>query len=299
MKFICKHCKTEYKTAGTIAKHEMICNWTKDDLDDIKHLYFSGILFKDINKKYSKSAINCALRGNRLNKFDRQKLIRENNDHAHKWNNNAKLRWSQKCKRLHADNRMNTWQNHKSSYAEKAFLKFLEDLGYQNDNDFLMEFPFSIYRADFYFPKLAIVIEIDGKQHRRYKQRQVSDRKKDKLIQSKGIKVLRISWQAMCYDSRSQYKKIKNILNNKKNIDILIAKFTKCQLKRLNKLDDLEDLKKINKRNRELARQSFRLERLATIENINPDDYGNLKKIAELWGVSNTQARRYINKLQQ
>ena len=61
-----------------------------------------------------------------------------------------------------------------------------------NDYQFFRQKPVGAYIVDFYCPKARLVIEVDGGQHYTDEGR-ASDLKRDKLLQSFGLKVIRFS----------------------------------------------------------------------------------------------------------
>jgi very-short-patch-repair endonuclease len=72
------------------------------------------------------------------------------------------------------------------------------------------------YFLDFYFPNKKIDLEIDGSQHNKLERKQ-SDKKRDKLLKSSGITVIRIKW----INLRNK-DQLNNFLNKLKEITKII-----------------------------------------------------------------------------
>lgn len=292
MSLICDKCGLPFANLDTLRQHSEICTTTKEEIAEIRRAYESTSV-KKLREKYSKTAVNAALRGFRGSASERLKMAHKDSS-LFKWSDDAKTQWSKKCKQLHAEKRANSWQKQsKQSYAERVFFKFLTDQGYQHNIDFFTEFPFSVYRVDFFFPALALVIEIDGKQHYRYKRRAEIDKQKDELLVSKGIDVLRISWRALHYDSKTKFQEIVEILKTHKR-DVQISKFTNEQLQRLNMLDEVEKRKKEVREQIENKKVELRQKRRKDLELVDLHEWGSIRMLARLWGVSHTQASRFI-----
>jgi very-short-patch-repair endonuclease len=60
------------------------------------------------------------------------------------------------------------------------------------------------YFLDFYFHNKKIDLEIDGKQHE-YKDRKISDKKRDEALIKNGIKVYRIKWKNINTENGKRY----------------------------------------------------------------------------------------------
>ena len=111
---------------------------------------------------------------------------------------------------------MCTWK-YIESYPEKFFNQFLLNNKYKIDDDYIREYRVSYYRIDFYFPKKKLAIEIDGRQHYFYKRQYESDVKKDELLKSMGINVIRIPWKELCNNTKVKLKDILNMLDQYSN----------------------------------------------------------------------------------
>lgn len=78
----------------------------------------------------------------------------------------------------------------KPSYAEQYFITLFEKRKFPK---WQREVPFGKWFADFAFPTLKLVVEVDGKQHREAARHQ-NDLEKDKFIAQLGWTVFRIEW---------------------------------------------------------------------------------------------------------
>lgn len=77
------------------------------------------------------------------------------------------------------------------SYAEKWFIKFLDENGLKGK--YRREEKIGYYWADFFFPEKNIVLEVDGASHFT-KKAQKHDARRTRFIEKLGYKVYRIRW---------------------------------------------------------------------------------------------------------
>jgi len=189
--------------------------------------------------------------------------------------------------------------NNKPSKAEELFKNFLERNGYKEKIDFYQEFPFSIYSADFYFPKMSLVIEIDGRQHKRFKEYMERDKRKDIKIKEFGVNILRISWRALFYDSKNLYNMIEKLLkeSEKRIQKESIKSFSLKQLEILGLIQDEEKEKKMYQKGRKVIRKFKKMifinERLNDLKKIGIKK-GSIEYLSKKWNISHTQVRRFI-----
>ena len=73
--------------------------------------------------------------------------------------------------------------------VEKAFIEWINSFGAINGKDFEFQKPIGKYVIDFFFPKLKLCLEIDGRGHR---SRGNADVVRDAFLNSLGLSVLRI-----------------------------------------------------------------------------------------------------------
>ena len=84
------------------------------------------------------------------------------------------------------------------SNGEQILFKIFEELNFNEDIDFIHQYPILNYKCDFYFKKLNIVIEFDGKQHfdknsKFYSEEQVNrDNAKNEYCINNNIAVIRL-----------------------------------------------------------------------------------------------------------
>lgn len=100
------------------------------------------------------------------------------------------------------------------SYPEKFFIQVLENNGFLKNEDFIINYKVPqrdlginsnyCYFLDFYFPKLRLDLEIDGKQHT-YKDRVLYDKRRDEALMNKGYQVHRISWKNPVNTTNKEY----------------------------------------------------------------------------------------------
>jgi very-short-patch-repair endonuclease len=145
----------------------------------------------------------------------------------------------------------------KYSYAEEFFDRFLKNNNFKIYDDYFREFHVSIYRIDFFFPKLRIAIEIDGQQHYKYKNRQISDKKKDALLTSLDYKVVRISFKVLYSNTKIVLSEILEILKNTEKQEVLLKDFSDSQLKCLKMFNEIEKRKVEKSKERSNKKQNI------------------------------------------
>jgi very-short-patch-repair endonuclease len=156
------------------------------------------------------------------NEFPKKWKIRNNkiskSKKLYKYTDEHRKNLSKKMKIL-AQQGIIGWKPRKEpSYAEKFFMKVLDD----NNLKYLREYKIVRFFADFAFLDKKIVLEIDGKQHLYRKE---YDKKRDKILRKNGWKVFRIAWKNINIKNNASYigKEIKKFLkfyqneNNKFN----------------------------------------------------------------------------------
>lgn len=115
---------------------------------------------------------------------------------------------SESMKKAHKEGRAwnigkSRWNN-EPSYPEKFFMDVVENEF--DDRDYKNEYPIGIYSADFCWPHLKKVIEIDGDQHQRFDEYIERDKKKDKFLFDEGYQVLRVIWKEMYKNPKEKIK---------------------------------------------------------------------------------------------
>lgn len=102
--------------------------------------------------------------------------------------------------------------NNEPSYPEKFFAKAIENNF--SDKNYETEFPIGIYSADFCWPHLKKVIEIDGDQHQRFKEYIERDKRKDKFLTKEGYQILRIVWKEMFHNPQEKIKECYDFIHS-------------------------------------------------------------------------------------
>ena len=113
------------------------------------------------------------------------------------------------------EGRAKGWNNlprykRKRSYPEKFFEKVIKNEF--EDKNYIFEYPISIYSIDFAWPHKKLAIEIDGKQHE-HKDRKAIDKRKDKLLNERNWKILRIKWIDIFNEPKKQISLAKKFIN--------------------------------------------------------------------------------------
>lgn len=295
----CPKCKFEIKT--NYQKHVNWCKGfgprrlttkkrekvilTKENIEIIRKQYDDNVPLKIISQqnKFSKLQIKHALKG-----YKKRSL-------------------SDVIKRSHKEGRMCKRQFHES-FAEKFFNDFLQKSGYKIGQDYVREYRVSFYRIDFFFQNLNIAIEIDGSQHYRYNHQKEIDKRKDELLNSLGVKVIRLPWKVVCNDSKSTLDDVLNTIRNK-TVDVfnnkqqikLIDLYKQQKVKRRQKETCIVN-KKLSKRkikkliialNKCIAHK-IHAKRMNDLRNIDLKKWGAISELSNLWDISHTQVRRFI-----
>jgi very-short-patch-repair endonuclease len=124
---------------------------------------------------------------------------------------------SKGMKKAHAEGRAwnigkSRWNN-ELSYPEKFFTEVIENEF--KDKEYKNEFPIGIYSADFCWPHLKKVIEIDGDQHQRFEEYIERDKRKDEFLTSRGYQILRIIWKEMFNNTKEKIKECYEFIHSK------------------------------------------------------------------------------------
>ena len=89
-----------------------------------------------------------------------------------------------------------------ATFSERVLWKYLKS-GQMKGYRFTRQKPIGNYIVDFYCPKLQLIIEVDGDSHN---EKQEYDRKRQKELESKGLKFLR-------FDGYSVIKQTDSVLS--------------------------------------------------------------------------------------
>ena len=145
------------------------------------------------------------------------------------------------------------WRLKNMSYPEKCFQKILEDNGLDKKYLIYREYSVFPYFIDFAFINEKLAVEIDGSQHLE-EERKKRDNKKDKLLVSKGWRVLRIAANEVTHDGTNALNAVIEMLgdSNAESSNVGILKVPKTlektvDRKKYSKVDALKVPKAIVK----------------------------------------------------
>jgi len=221
----CKFCNKEFSNKGFFA-HQRTCEKIYNYKNEIVNLYvnkFVGI--KTLAEKYKlgHDTIRNILKGYVRTSSEAGKL-------AHKlYPDSFKL--SEKTKQKIREKRLEFMKNHPEktawrkkniSYPEKLFINYLKNNNWHKKYRIEREKSFFPYFADFSFINEKVVVEVDGSQHLLEK-RKKSDERKDKLINSLGWKVIRITASEIMYNIDKSFEKIEHELKCRESGNIQIG----------------------------------------------------------------------------
>lgn len=198
--FICQYCSRETTNPGANKKHELGCNKNPNSrkVGGNKKGYVPWNKGKNAKE-------DPRLKHTEETKKKLSDLSKTNNPMFKEEN---RIKVSIGMKKAHKEGRAwnigkSRWNN-RPSYPETFFMSVIENEFI--DTDYETEFPIGIYSADFCWPHLNKVIEIDGDQHQRFEEYKERDKRKDKFLDSEGYQVLRVAWKEMCNDTKDKIK---------------------------------------------------------------------------------------------
>lgn len=282
----CAICKRFFKKKSSWSNHVKICKSSEENVEAIRRFYNQGFPCEKIAQMgFSMHTIQFALKEITRTTSEASRLSHKLRPRKHSEETKQKI--SEKLKKSSRG-----WN--KKSYAEDFFERFLVNNGYRKDIDFFREFPVGIYRCDFCFLKLRLVVEIDGLQHYKYKNRQISDSKKEFLLKSLGFKVLRICYKYLCKDTTLILNDVLKILQNTKEQELLIQELSNSQLRFLNLLDELQKRKLLDSEKKKNEKINKINEKLELLKSIDMSKRGWIQEAKNKLGVSGTSIRRFL-----
>lgn len=272
------------KIFDSVKKNEIIKDYTEN--------YFS---IKEISKKYEIKSTYWIrkLLGSKIRTFseagkiahskypDSFKLSKEAKNKIRK----ARLKWMKEHPEKTA------WRLKNMSYPEKCFKNLLESNGIDKKYLIYREYPVFPYFIDFAFINEKVAIEIDGSQHLE-ENRKNKDSKKDKLLISKGWKILRITAIEVMHNGTYALSKLLEMLGNPsiKYEKVGILKTPKTKEKAIRGKDGLtvkQRISALNQRKVEWPPKEKLLEMVATMP---------FTAIAKKYGVSDKAVANWCKK---
>ncbi len=190
--FICSYCGSERKNHNSWRNHERCCS------SNPNRNYKNGKVGKKGSNQYTKAeelGLPKPILSDETRKILSEKSTINNLNRSPEINNKI----SEGMKKAHAEGRAwnigkSRWNN-EPSYPEQFFMKVIENEF--RDKDYINEYSIGIFSADFCWPHLKKVIEIDGDQHQRFEEYVERDKRKDEFLDKEGYQVLRIVWKEM------------------------------------------------------------------------------------------------------
>lgn len=260
---------------------------------EINEDYKNGLSIGEICKKYnmsSKSYIsNYVLSGKTRSLSESIKMAHKKYSESFKHTEETKKKMREKrlaWMKKHPE--QTAWRLKNMSYPEKCFQKILEDNGLDKKYLIYREYSVFPYFIDFAFINEKLAVEIDGSQHLE-KERKKRDEEKDKLLMSKGWRILRITAFEVVRDGTKALNCLLEMLGNNKAeyTKVGILKAPKMYEKPIRGKDGLTDKQRENNlrnrkvKNRPSKEQLWEMVKTYTFEDIGRKYGVSAKSIAK------------------
>lgn len=205
--FICQFCGAAKANSNSFKNHRVRC---KANPDRKISKGFTGRAHTDESKAKNRAA--------QLQRPAASEETRKKRSVNHRSNNtidtNEKI--SVAMKQAHSEGRAwnigkSRWNN-QPSYPETFFAKVIANEF--DDKRYRTEYSIGIYSADFCWPHLKKVIEIDGDQHQRFEEYRLRDQRKDLFLQTQGYKILRLNWKELFSNTKAKIKEAYEFIHN-------------------------------------------------------------------------------------
>lgn len=215
--FICQYCGSERPNHNSWRNHERLCKKNKNRQ---KTLFMDeNFQKKNTNKEnqYTK-AKKLGLPKPLVSEETRKKIGEKTRINNLKRNSIVNKKISESMKKAHLEGRAwnigkSRWNN-EPSYPERFFMEVIENEF--EDKNYKNEYPIGVYSADFCWPHLKKVIEIDGEQHQRFEEYIERDKRKDKFLIKNGYQVLRIVWKKMYANPKENIQKCYEFIHSQR-----------------------------------------------------------------------------------
>lgn len=232
----------------------------------------------------------------------------------------ARAKISQGMRKAHSERRAGFWGNRAKHRGERSYPELFFEKVIANefqDKEYKSEVQIGRYRVDFLWEHKRRIIEIDGEQHE-YPDNKKHDEIRDAWLISQGFSVFRISWKWFFHNPQEAIQLAKEFIDNATVVEWLKAsgcnpeeskgsipgsnpgRCTKPKKERI-KVSKEERYKKVS--------ETVRIKKYGSLENweqikqkriedLNLIDFrwGAVQQLAEMWGVSHTEVRRFIKK---
>ena len=173
------------------------------------------------------------------------------------------------------------------SWPEKVFINAVKRHGWYDKFEITREKSFYPYFVDFAFENVKVAVEIDGGQHEQA-ERKASDDKKDTLLITQGWRVYRVKAKQVLSDVNSIITDLEQFIGEIDNISKTCELLTGKEKKMIEV--------KIGKEKRQRETQKIIDKRGKTLESVDKNNFGWLQRVADIWGLSHTQTKRWIKK---
>lgn len=222
--FECKICNRGLNNLGNFNQHSIKCKRLLEIKDQVINLYINeNYSFRDLRKKFKiqPTDIKKILEDKSRSLSESNKIARKKYPELFKHTEETKKILREKRLEFMRNNPDKTaWRLSNLSYPEKLFIEYLESNELNSKYSIIREYSVFPYFIDFAFPNEMVAVEIDGSQHL-LPDRKKRDNDKDKLLNSLGWTIIRISEKEIKTNIKFVFDRIVEILNEKPKLNNL------------------------------------------------------------------------------
>jgi very-short-patch-repair endonuclease len=269
--------------------------FSDEEKEEIRKDYLDNLLsLSEIRKKYnigSKNWLDKLIGKDKRNVSERIKILRERHPEYFKRTNEVrdKIRLAH-IKWLKENSGKTAWRLKNMSYPEKCFQKMLEDNGIDKKYLIYREYSVFPFYIDFAFVDEKVAVEIDGSQHLD-EERKKKDEEKDKLLLSKGWRILRITANEVIKNNNEVIESVISMLGNTE------TKYTKVGILKAPKRDRYKKVIRgkdgLTDKERLRAIKQRRVERPDKEELSKELAEKSFSEVGRIYGVSDNAIRRW------
>lgn len=296
---VCTKCLREFGNKGAFTRHKNVCNCDREDKQNIRKLYDSGLSSREIRKSgYGLRVVKDSLRGYRRSHSEAGKLAHKRHPNSFKHTDESKKKMSEARKKwLEKNKHKYNWRYKEETYPEKIFREWCETLDVKIIAEFTPDNFDRYYRIDFAVIDKMIAIEINGEQHydRQGNLREYYS-ERHQYLESKGWVVFDILARDIIKNFDDVKEQVINCLKcrQSKQINHIVRhKVLRDKIKQEKSKQKTEKLKAVK-----LALENDRRNIINEVLQSYGNKHGVIGKIAKRLGVTSMHVRRIIRKLE-